>query len=41
MNQTTSDPSVTFFALPVALQFKNQLQEKTIVLDNKRMEKHL
>jgi aminopeptidase N len=35
MNQTTSDPSVTFFALPVALKFKNQFQQKTIVVDNK------
>ena len=35
MNQTTSDPSVTFFALPVALEFKNGIQQKTIVVDNK------
>jgi aminopeptidase N len=35
MNQKTSDPSVAFFALPVALQFKNANQQKTIVVDNK------
>lgn len=35
MNQTTSDPSVTFFQLPVALQFKNSNQQKTVVVDNK------
>jgi len=35
MNQKTSDPSVTFFALPVALQFKNSSEQKTIVVDNK------
>jgi len=35
MSQTTSDPSVSFFALPVALKFKNATTEKTIVLDNK------
>ncbi|MEO9144470.1 MAG: M1 family aminopeptidase [Ginsengibacter sp.] len=35
MNQTTSDPSVSFFALPVALQFKNAIQQKTIVITNK------
>jgi aminopeptidase N len=35
MNQTTSDPSVDFFELPVALKFKNATQEKTIVVDNK------
>jgi aminopeptidase N len=35
MNQTTSHPSVNFFALPVALKFKNASQEKTIVVDNK------
>lgn len=34
MNQTTSDPSVDFFALPVALQFKNATQQKTVVLNN-------
>jgi hypothetical protein len=36
MDQTTSDPSVTFFALPVALQFRNATQEKTIVVNNKK-----
>jgi aminopeptidase N len=35
MDQTTSHPSVSFFALPVALKFKNASQEKTIVVDNK------
>ncbi len=35
VNQTTSDPSVSFFELPVALQFKNATQEKTIIVDNK------
>lgn len=35
MNQTTSDESVKFFALPLALQFKNATQQKTIVVDNK------
>jgi aminopeptidase N len=35
MNQTTSHPSVSFFALPVALKFRNATQEKTIVVDNK------
>ncbi|MBI5857377.1 MAG: T9SS type A sorting domain-containing protein [Sphingobacteriales bacterium] len=35
MSQTTSHPSVTFFELPVALNFKNATQQKTIVLDNK------
>ncbi|MEO8413583.1 MAG: M1 family aminopeptidase [Ginsengibacter sp.] len=34
MSQVTSHPSVSFFALPVALQFKNTTQEKTIVVDN-------
>ncbi len=34
MSQATSHPSVGFFALPVALQFKNATQEKTIVVDN-------
>ena len=38
MNQTTSDASVTFFALPVALKFKNATQQKTIVVDNKSNE---
>ncbi|MEO6819046.1 MAG: M1 family aminopeptidase [Ginsengibacter sp.] len=35
LNQTTSNPSVGFFTLPLALQFKNATQQKTIVLDNK------
>ena len=35
MNQQTSDPSVGYFDLPVALKFKNALQEKTIIIDNK------
>jgi aminopeptidase N len=35
LNQTTSDASVKFFALPVALQFKNATQQKIIVVDNK------
>ena len=35
MSQTTSHPSISFFPLPVALEFKNATQEKTIVVDNK------
>lgn len=35
MDQITSHPSVKFFALPVALLFKNATQQKTIVIDNK------
>ncbi|MEO6452549.1 MAG: M1 family aminopeptidase [Ginsengibacter sp.] len=35
LSQVTSDPSVTFFAMPVALQFRNATQQKTIVIDNK------
>jgi hypothetical protein len=35
MNQTTSDTSVKFFELPVALKFKNATNEKTVVVDNK------
>ncbi|MEO8860361.1 MAG: M1 family aminopeptidase [Ginsengibacter sp.] len=34
LTQTTSDPSVNFFPLPVALQFKNATQQKTIVVNN-------
>jgi len=34
MSQTTSHPSVSFFAMPVALKFKNATQEKTIIVDN-------
>ena len=35
ISQTTSHPSVSFFALPVALQFKNATQQKTVIIDNK------
>lgn len=35
MNQSTSHISVPFFEMPVALQFKNATQSKTIILDNK------
>ncbi|MEO6220814.1 MAG: M1 family aminopeptidase [Ginsengibacter sp.] len=35
MNQITSHSSVSFFGLPVALQFKNSTQQKTIIVDNK------
>jgi aminopeptidase N len=35
MSQTTSHSSVSFFAMPVALKFKNATQQKTIVVDNK------
>jgi aminopeptidase N len=35
MSQITSDPSVSFFELPVALKFKNSTQEKTVIVDNK------
>ena len=35
MSQTTSNPSVSFFALPVALQFKNATRQKTVIVDNK------
>lgn len=35
MSQVTSHPSVSFFELPVALKFKNAIQEKTIVVNNK------
>ena len=34
MNQVTSDPSVSFFEMPVPLKFKNASQEKTIVVDH-------
>jgi len=34
MSQATSDPSVSFFELPVALEFKNATQQKTIVVNN-------
>ncbi|MEP7164983.1 MAG: M1 family aminopeptidase [Ferruginibacter sp.] len=35
MNQVTSDPSVSFFQMPVALKFRNASQEKTVIVDNK------
>ncbi|MEP6950718.1 MAG: M1 family aminopeptidase [Ginsengibacter sp.] len=35
ISQTTSHSSVGFFALPVALQFKNATQQKTVIVDNK------
>ena len=35
MSQTTSDLSVSFFEMPVALKFKNATQEKTVIVDNK------
>lgn len=35
MDQTTSDASVDFFELPVALTFKNATQQKTVIVDNK------
>jgi len=35
MNQVSSHPSVGFFELPVALQFRNATQAKTIVVDHK------
>ncbi|MEP6928014.1 MAG: M1 family aminopeptidase [Ginsengibacter sp.] len=35
LSQKTSHTSVSFFALPVALQFKNATQQKTIIVDNK------
>ncbi len=35
INQTTSHPSVSFFAMPLALKLKNSTQQKTIVLNNK------
>ena len=34
INQTTSDASVSFFELPLALKFKNATQEKTVIVDN-------
>jgi len=36
MNQASSHASVSFFELPVALQFKNATQTKTIVVDNQK-----
>jgi aminopeptidase N len=35
MNQVTSDPSVSFFEMPVPLLFKNATQEKTVIVDNR------
>ncbi|MFC4263203.1 M1 family aminopeptidase [Ferruginibacter yonginensis] len=34
ITQTTSHPSVNFFKLPIALQFKNATQQKTIIVQN-------
>ena len=34
INQFTSDHSVSFFALPIPLVFKNSTQQKTIILNN-------
>lgn len=34
VNQTTSDSSVSFFALPIPLLFKNITQQKTVIVDN-------
>ena len=34
MSQTTSHPSISFFPLPVALEFKNATQQKTVVVNN-------
>jgi aminopeptidase N len=34
ISQTTSDPSVSFFRVPLALTFKNATQEKTIVVEH-------
>lgn len=35
MNQVTSDPSVTFFEMPVPLTFKNATQQKTVIVNNR------
>lgn len=35
LGQVTSHNSVSFFALPVALQFRNATQQKTVVVDNR------
>lgn len=35
LSQTTSHPSVAFYAMPVPLKFVKGTQEKTIILDNK------
>lgn len=34
VSQVTSDPSVTYFEMPLALRFKNSSQEKTVVVNN-------
>jgi aminopeptidase N len=34
MSQVTSHPSVSFFQLPIPLQFKNATQSKTVIVDN-------
>ena len=36
LSQVTSHPSVSFFNMPVALQFKNATQQKTVVVDSKK-----
>ncbi len=35
MGQVTSDPSVTFFEMPVPLTFKNATQQKTVVVNHR------
>lgn len=35
MNQVTSDPSVTFFEMPVPLTFKNASQQTTVIVNNR------
>ena len=35
LKQTTSHPSVSFYAMPVALRFSNSSQQKTVVIDHK------
>lgn len=35
LSQVTSHPSVSFFNMPVALQFKNATRQKTVVIDSK------
>jgi len=34
INQTTSNSSVSFFRVPLALKFRNATQQKTIIVDN-------
>ncbi|HJS53910.1 MAG TPA: M1 family aminopeptidase [Chitinophagaceae bacterium] len=36
ISQTTSHPSVDYFEMPLALRFKNNIQEKTIIVNNRR-----